>query len=61
VCREQLPSVPQGFEKKKGYVKYNIVTYKPIARQRLGKHIPAGANGRKNRRSIARQRISKHA
>jgi hypothetical protein len=37
-----------------------IVTYRPIARQRLGKHIPAGANAR-NRRSIVRQRISKHA
>jgi hypothetical protein len=38
-----------------------IVTYRPIARQRLGKHIPAGANTRNNRTSIARQRISKHA
>jgi hypothetical protein len=37
-----------------------IVTYRPIARQRLGKHIPAGANARNNRTSIARLRISKH-
>jgi hypothetical protein len=32
----------------------------PIARQRLGKHIPAEANARNNRTSIAKQRISKH-
>jgi hypothetical protein len=32
----------------------------PIARQRLGKHIPAQANSLKNTTSIARQRISKH-
>jgi hypothetical protein len=32
----------------------------PIARQRLCKHIPAEANARNNRTSIARQRISKH-
>jgi hypothetical protein len=38
-----------------------IVTCIPIARQRLGKHIPAQANARSNRTSIARQRISKHA
>jgi hypothetical protein len=31
-----------------------------IARQRLGKHIPAQGNSRNNRTSIARQRISKH-
>jgi hypothetical protein len=37
------------------------VTYRHIARQRLGKHIPAGANARRNRTSIARQRSSKHA
>jgi hypothetical protein len=37
------------------------VTYRPIGRQRLGKHIPAGANERNNRTSIARQRISKLA
>jgi hypothetical protein len=29
------------------------VTYTPIARQRLGKHIPAGANARKKRASVA--------
>jgi hypothetical protein len=38
----------------------DIVTYRPIAKQRLGKHIPAEANARNNRTSIARQRISKH-
>jgi hypothetical protein len=32
-----------------------------IARQRLGKHIPAGANEGKISISIARQRINKHA
>jgi hypothetical protein len=37
-----------------------IVTYRTIARQRLGKHILAGANARNNRKSIARQRFSKH-
>jgi hypothetical protein len=42
-------------------VAFNIVTYRPIARQRLGKHIPAGANARNNRMPIARQRINKHA
>jgi hypothetical protein len=31
------------------------------ARQRLGKHIPAGTNARNKRKSIARQRISKAA
>jgi hypothetical protein len=35
--------------------------HRPIARQRLGKHIPAGANARNNMTSIARQRTSKHA
>jgi hypothetical protein len=39
----------------------SIVTYRPIARQRLGKHIPAEANVRNNRTSSARKRISKHA
>jgi hypothetical protein len=38
-----------------------IVIYRPIARQRLGKHIHAGANARNNRTSVTRQRISKHA
>jgi hypothetical protein len=37
------------------------VTCIPIARQRLGKHNPAGANARDNRTSIAKQRISIHA
>jgi hypothetical protein len=36
------------------------VTCIPIARQRLGKHIPAEANSRNNRTSIPRQRTSKH-
>jgi hypothetical protein len=40
---------------------HNTVTHRPIARKRLGKHIPAGANARNNRIFIARQRISKHA
>jgi hypothetical protein len=39
----------------------STVTYIQIVRQRLGKHIPVGANERKSRTSIARQRISKHA
>jgi hypothetical protein len=29
------------------------MTYRPTAKQRLGKHIPAGANARNNRTSIA--------
>jgi hypothetical protein len=29
--------------------KYNV-TYRPVARQWLGKHIPAGANMRNNRK-----------
>jgi hypothetical protein len=37
------------------------MTYTPIARQRLGKHIPAQVYVRNNRTSIARQRVSKHA
>jgi hypothetical protein len=40
---------------------HDIVTCIPIARQRLGKHIPAQANTCKNRMSISRQQISKHA
>jgi hypothetical protein len=36
-------------------------TYRPIARQRLAKHIPTGANASNNRTSIARQRITKDA
>jgi hypothetical protein len=39
---------------------YSVVTCIPFARQRLGKHIPGWANARKNRTSIARQRIGKH-
>jgi hypothetical protein len=39
----------------------NIVTYKPTARQRPVKHIPAGANARNNRTFNARQRIINHA
>jgi hypothetical protein len=34
---------------------------KPIARQRLGKHIPAGAHASNKMMSIAQQRINKHA
>jgi hypothetical protein len=36
----------------------DIETYRSIARQRLGKHNPAGANEGNNRTSIARQWIS---
>jgi hypothetical protein len=39
----------------------HIVTYRPIASQRLGKHIPAEANAANNRMSTVRQKISKHA
>lgn len=39
---------------------YNIVMYRPTARQQLGKHVPAGTNACNNRMSIARQQISKH-
>jgi hypothetical protein len=39
----------------------NIVMYKPIARQRLGKHTPAEAYAGNNRTSVAKQRISKQA
>jgi hypothetical protein len=38
-----------------------IVTCIPIARQRVGRHIPAEANTRNNRMSVARQRSCKHA
>jgi hypothetical protein len=38
----------------------HIETYGLIAKQRLGKHVPAEANQCKNKMSIARQRISKH-
>jgi hypothetical protein len=36
---------------------FYIVMYRPIARQRLGKHIPVGTNARNNRATIARQRF----
>jgi hypothetical protein len=39
----------------------NSVTSRPIARQRLGKHIPEEACARNNRTSTVRQRISKQA
>jgi hypothetical protein len=39
------------------YLDY-IVTYGSIARQRLGKHIPAEAYVRNSRTSIARQQVS---
>jgi hypothetical protein len=42
-------------------IKQSIMTYRPIARQRLGKHIPAQAYARNNRTSIAKQRTSQHA
>jgi hypothetical protein len=38
-----------------------IVTCIPIARQRIGKHVPAETNERNNRTSTDRQRSSKHA
>jgi hypothetical protein len=39
----------------------NIVTYRSIVRQLLGKHILAGAKERSNRTPIARQRFNNHA
>jgi hypothetical protein len=39
----------------------DIVTYRSIARQRFGKHIPAGTKTSNNKTSIARQRRCKHA
>jgi hypothetical protein len=39
----------------------NIVTHKPIARQRLGKHIRAEAYVRSNRTFIYRQQLSNEA
>jgi hypothetical protein len=39
---------------------HSIVTCRPIARQRLGKHISAQANSRNDRMSVTRQRMSKH-
>jgi hypothetical protein len=38
-----------------------IVMHSPIARQRLGKHIPAWAYENNHRASFARQRVSKQA
>jgi hypothetical protein len=38
----------------------NNVTCTPIARQRVGKHVPAEANARNNRTSIVMQRSCKH-
>jgi hypothetical protein len=37
------------------------VTYRPTAIQRRGKHIPAEAYARKNKTSVATERISKQA
>jgi hypothetical protein len=55
-------------KKKKNYkplasfrLQENIVTYRPITRQRLGKHIPQQANTRDNRMSIDRQQRGKYA
>jgi hypothetical protein len=39
----------------------DTVTYRPIARQRVGKLLPAEAYARNNRTSITRQCISKQA
>jgi hypothetical protein len=41
-------------------MKHNV-TYRPIARQRFGKHIPAEEYSRNSRTSIAKQWISKEA
>jgi hypothetical protein len=41
--------------------RYNSMINRPIARQRLGKHIPMGANALNSKASIARERINKHA
>jgi hypothetical protein len=38
-----------------------IVTCTPIARQRVGKHVPAEANERNDRTCIARQQSCNHA
>jgi hypothetical protein len=39
----------------------HIVTRTPVARQRVGKHVPVEVNELNNRSSIARQRSYKHA
>jgi hypothetical protein len=54
-----VPVLFTGDIRKRCYFFY-IVTCILIARQRLGKHIPAQVNSRNNRTSIARQWISKH-
>jgi hypothetical protein len=38
-----------------------VVTYRPIAWRRIGKHIPEQAYVLNNKTSIGRQRVSKHA
>jgi hypothetical protein len=38
----------------------HIVTYRPVAWQLLGKHIPVRANACSNRMSFARKQTSKH-
>jgi hypothetical protein len=43
------------------YSRHGGATYRPIARQRLGKCIPSGANAHKNKTYVARQLFSKHA
>jgi hypothetical protein len=53
--------VPPNMQRFKIEFFLNSVRYRPIAKQRLGKDIPAEANERNNRTSIARQRISKYA
>jgi hypothetical protein len=64
LCKKTVMDLCAGDESEQQVIRfgsYNIVTYRPIARQRLGEHIPAGANERNNRTSIARQQISKQA
>jgi hypothetical protein len=59
--RQYLHSITQKNKENNCNWSEYIVTYRSMARQRLGKHILAEANVRNNRTSIARQRISKHA
>jgi hypothetical protein len=40
------------------YPFHDIVKFRSIATQRLGKHIPTGTNVRNDRTSAARQRIN---
>jgi hypothetical protein len=42
------------------YHNKSIVTYRPIARQRRGKHIPGKAKAPDNEKSIVRQGRGKH-